>query len=845
MANSELTIGYDDGDIETNPSIGPSLQDLVDQRYSRRQALRSGASTAAVAVFGGSLLAACDDKLEGSDNTPPVVGGKSSGATSAGRVVTLTGTVTDDNAIVSQAFTQVSGPTVALSNANSGAATFIAPAVTASTNLVFRYTATDVKGASSTADITVAVAPPTLGFTAVARSLADTVVVPSGYTANVLYRLGDPIAATTPAYANNGSDTDFSTRAGDHHDGMSYFGLAATGTTRDANNSTRGLLVMNHENITRTYLHVAGPTSVNGARPTSEVVKEMECHGVSVVEVTRASNGSWSYVQGSSLNRRITPYTPTLFSGPVKGSALLFTAYSPDGTAGRGTINNCANGHMPWGTYMTCEENWAGYYRRDAGDNVRRAAALGAKSVQAFSRYGLSTSSGDTLRAGNYAWTTAAEQAAGQTLIAKFNATVDPTQPANGTGDFRNEPNQYGWCVEIDPYDPKSAPRKRTALGRMNHEGCCPGRAIAGVKPAFYMGDDAQNEYIYKFVSNTAWAAADATATDRLAIGDKYLDNGTLYVAKFNADGSGEWIALVFGQNGLTAANTLYPFADQADVLTHCRLAGDAVGATRMDRPEWTAVNPATGEMYCTLTNNSSRAPAQVDAANPRSYIDPKVNSTSRSTGNANGHIIRLREAGDTTEATRFTWDVYAFGAGSDLDATNINLSGLDATNDFSSPDGLWFGSPTNASGQVTPVLWIETDDGAYTDVTNCMLLAAMPGTVGDGGTRTITNTGVSATSTITTRIGKAPGTTLRRFLVGPVQCEITGIESTPDGRSLFVNIQHPGEDGSYDKPGSNWPPLPASGSTAISATAATTAGTRPRSATVVITKDDGGVVAL
>ncbi len=829
MANTDLTIGYDDGDIETNPSTGPSLQDLVDQRYSRRQALRGGASTAAVAVFGGGLLAACDDKATGIDNLAPVVAGRSSGATNAGRVVTLTGTVTDDDAIVSQAFTQVSGPTVALSGANTGTATFIAPAVSAATNLVFRYSATDSKGASSTSDITVAVSPATLGFNAVPKSLADALTVPAGYTATVLYRLGDPLNANTPAYANNGTDTGFSARAGDHHDGMSFFGLAATGTTPDSNNSTRGVLVMNHENISEQYLHPNGVTP-GAVRVTAEVVKEMECHGVSVVEVTRAATGAWSYVQASPLNRRVTPFTPMAFSGPVRGNPLLFTAYSPDGTAGRGTINNCANGMMPWNTYLTCEENWAGYFRRDAGDNARRTAALGAKAVQAFTRYGLNTGSGDALRAGNYSWTTAAEATSGQTLIGKFNATTNASQPTTGTGDFRNEPNQYGWCVEIDPYDPASTPRKRTALGRMNHEGCWPGRVIAGVKPAFYMGDDAQNEYIYKFVSNTAWSTADATAASRLAIGDKYLDAGTLYVAKFNADGSGEWIALVHGQNGLNASNPLYAFADQADVLTHCRLAGDAVGATKMDRPEWTAVNPATGEMYCTLTNNSSRAPAQVDAANPRSYIDRRVNGT-QSTGNANGHIVRLRERGDTTEATAFAWDVYAFGAGSDLDPTNINLSSLDASNDFSSPDGLWFGRPSNASGQVTPVLWIQTDDGAFTDVTNCMMLAAMPGVVGDGGTRTITNTGATATSTATTRIGKAPGTTLRRFLVGPVGCEITGVDSTPDGRSLFVNIQHPGENGNIANITSIWP--------------ATTAGSRPRSATVVITKDDGGVVAL
>jgi secreted PhoX family phosphatase len=386
----------------------------------------------------------------------------------------------------------------------------------------------------------------------------------------------------------------------------------------------------------------------------------------------------------------------------------------------------------------------------------------------------------------------------------------------------------------------------------MNHEGCEIGRTIAGVRPAFYMGDDAQNEYIYKFVSNTAWSAADADATDRLAIGDKYLDAGTLYVARFNADGSGQWMPLVFGQNGLTASNTTYPFASQADVLINARLAADVLGATRMDRPEWTAVNPATGEMYCTLTNNSSRTPATTDAANPRAYTDPKlpqgdvVNAdpptTAQATrGNANGHIIRLRETGDTSEATTFTWDNYAFGSGRDLDRQNINVSGLDDTNDFSSPDGLWFSLPSNVGGQTRPLLWIETDDGAYTDVTNCMLLVGIPGTVGDGGTRTINNTlttatNVTTTSTVTTRLGAAPGTNLKRILVGPKECEVTGIHSTPDGRSVFVNIQHPGENGGPNNTTSNWPAN--QGATAA-------AGVRPRSATIVLTRNDGGIVGL
>jgi uncharacterized protein len=820
---------YWDGDVDTNPSTAPHLNDLVARRYSRRQTLSGGISAMATAVFGSAALAACgEDK---SKYTVYVSAGDAI-ATSSGKTVTLVGSVTEGQA-KSTNWAQTGGPTVTLTGADTSRATFVAPAVSTATTLTFQFGGVSTDGLIGTATTSVTVAPNSLGFTAVNKSLADVVAVPAGYSVTVLYRLGDPISGSVPAYGNVGTDDNFAGRAGDHHDGMTYFGLAASGNAPDPSNNSRGMLVLNHENITEAYLHPNGPTYVGGARPTAEVVKEMECHGVSVVEIARGSSG-WAYVQSGALNRRITPYTPTTFSGPVSGSSLLFTAYSPTGVAGRGTINNCADGSTAWNTYLTNEENWAGYFRRDAGDNARRTAALGAKSVVAFNRYGLGTSSGDTLRGGNYGWTTAAPIAPGDTRIAKFNATVDPTQPASGTGDFRNEPNQYGWVVEIDPFDPSAAPRKRTALGRMNHEGCCPGRFIAGIKPAFYMGDDSRNEYIYKFVSATAWSAADASATNRLAIGDKYFDNGTLYVAKFNADGSGQWLPLVFGQGPLNGSNAAYAFADQADVLTHARLAGDALGATPMDRPEWTAVNPVTGEMYCTLTNNSRRTPGNTDAANPRAYVDPKTTG-GQSTGNANGHIIRLRETGDTSEATSFTWDIFAFGSGSDLDPANINLSGLDASNDFSSPDGLWFGRPTNVSGQGAPLLWIETDDGAYTDVTNCMLLAAVPGKVGDGTTKTITNTIGSATGTQTTRIGKAPGATLRRFLVGPKECEITGIDTTPDGKALFVNIQHPGEDGGPSNITSNWPQSQATG----------TGSGRPRSATIVITKDDGGVIGL
>jgi secreted PhoX family phosphatase len=815
--STRITIGYDDGDIDTNPSTGgQSLHTLIDQRYSRRAALLGGTRAAAFAVFGGAILAACGE--DESKTAGPTITAGASGETSSGRIVTLTGSTSNTAATAQSAFSQVSGPPVALTQGATGT-TFIAPSVAAATTLVFRYTATDTNGLTISTDTSVSITPATLGFAAVAKNKLDVVTVPEGYSVSVLYRLGDPIDAATPAYKNDGTDTNYATRAGDHGDALHWFGLAAAGSTRDDTSSTRGLLVMNHENINQRYLHVAGPTTPGGARPEAEALKEMECHGLSIVEVTRGTAGAWSYVQAGALNRRITPLTPMVINGPAKGSDLLKTAFSPTGVAGRGTINNCANGFTPWGTDLTCEENWAGYFRRNTGtDNPLRTT----KDVTSMTRYAVGSANGT----GNYSWSTVVPADATSTIYRRWDARVSG---ATATDDFRNEPYQFGWVVEIDPYDKSSVPRKRTALGRFNHEGCWPSNFVVGRKPAWYMGDDAQNEYLYKFVSATPWAEADASAADRLSIGDKYLDTGTLYVARFNADGSGSWSPLTFGSGPLTAGNATYPFADQADVVANARLAGDALGATRMDRPEWTAVNPVSGEVYLTLTNNSSRTTANTDAANPRAYLDPPNSSVS----NRNGHIIRLRETGDTSEALGFAWDIYAFGAGADLDPVNINLSGLDATNDFSSPDGLWFGRPSNASGKVTPVLWIQTDDSAYTDVTNCMMLAAMPGSVNDGSVKTISNGGRSQA----TRVGKAPGTALRRFLVGPIEAEITGVDSTPDGRTLFVNIQHPGEDGGPANITSHWPDTQATGTAA--------ATIRPRSATVVITKNDGGVVAL
>ena len=821
--------GYSDGDVDTNLSSNPTLESIVGERYTRRQTMFGGISALTVATLGTPFLAGCGGG-GGADNLAPVVSAGANATSSSGRVVTLLGMATDDRGIAATGWTQISGPPVTLTNANSSSATFLAPSVSSATDVRFLFSATDTKGLSTTAESTVTIQPAALGFTSVVKNRNDQVTVPAEYIVTVMTRLGDPIAGGVPAYANNGSDTNFANRIGDHGDALYWYGLSTT-AGRDDNGSVRGLMVQNHENLNEQYLHLNGPTNLTtGPRPEGEAIKEIEAHGVSVTEYRDSGNRAWGYVQDSNFNHRITPNTPVVFNGPVRGTDWLRTIFSPDGTRGRGTINNCANGHTLWGTNLTCEENWAGYFRRDNSGAGTDNAARTARELTALRRYGVNSN------IGNFAWSTASST---NDIFTRWDARA---KGASATADYRNEPNHMGWAVELDPYDKTQAPRKRTALGRFAHEGAWFGRFVPGKKLAVYLGDDSRREYLYKFVSNAAWDAADASVANRLAVGDKYLDSGTLYVARFSADGSGIWLPLVFGQVPNRAAigsEPVYVFADQTDILVNTRLAADAVGATPMDRPEWTATNNLTGEIYLTLTNNNAnlRPLNGTDAANPRHYNDPK--GTANQFGNPNGHILRLRETADDAAATSFNWDIYLFGADSaQADPANVNLSGLTASNDFSSPDGLWFARPQNASGLVKPVLWIQTDDGAFTDVTNNQMLAAMPGTTGDGGVKTITNVGAAGTAAQTTRVGAAAtGATLRRFLVGPIECEITGVDTTPDGRTLFVGIQHPGEAGPTAAPSSHWPDSQATGSAAASV--------RPRSAIVAITKADGGVVGL
>ncbi len=663
-----------------------------------------------------------------------------------------------------------------------------------------------------------------LGFSAVSKSLADTVVVPAGYTASVLYAMGDPLTASTPAFKNDGTDTDHENRAGDQHDGMEFFALSSTGMP-STTAADRGLLAVNHEatideKLSAFFLHPNGGT-MSLPRPALEVDKEMALHGLSVVEVRR-NGAKWEYLKDSAFNRRVHQQTDIEISGPVRGNALVVTKYSTNGTRIRGTLNNCGTGKTPWNTYLSGEENWAGYFTRGAADNAARG---NDKSVVSLNRYGRSQGA-----ASRHGWETGGtEDKYARWDISRKGASLD------GSDDYRNELNGMGYIVEMDAYDKTKSIKKRTALGRFAHESAVFGKPVAGQPLAVYMGDDSRNEYIFKFVSNAVWAAADATPLDRIATGDKYLDSGKLYVAKFAADGSGQWIELSIG-NPAIASYAGYKFADQADVLVNARLAGDAVGATKMDRPEWCSVHPGTGEIYFTLTNNSNRrvepsgsSQAAPDAANPRVYTDMK--GTTAQVGNPNGHIIRVKEGAAGSTATSFIWDIYLFGAESGAPAGTVNLSGLSADQDFSSPDGLAF-TPS------TGICWIQTDDGAYTDVTNCMMLAGVPGRVGDGKKVTLNYPRANgSTLSVDTYVGlAATQDTLKRFLVGPVGSEITGITETPDGKALFVNIQHPGETTAAanaadpSKYTSQWP-----------ANAGYGAGKRPRSATIVITKNDGG----
>ena len=684
-----------------------------------------------------------------------------------------------------------------------------------------------------------AAAPSALGFASVDKSLLDNVILPAGYQYTVLHATGDALDSALPAYSNRGIEADdWSRRVGDHHDGMDIYYIDSQGRYSEKE-TARAVLCVNHESSADAhFMHPNGQTSNRvsgkkfdqfgewdlGARPELEVLKEINHHGVSIVEIVKTSQG-WRIQKDSPLNRRITAQTPIRISGPRAQieniRQFMTTRWDTAGAMSRGTLNNCGHGKTPWGTYLGCEENWAFYFQTTSA-----GAALPANEVASRRRYGVAAvpPAAGVTKAVSQGWHTVS---ATDDRFARWNLAA---LGANAERDFRNEANTFGYNVEIDPLSPNSTPAKRVAMGRFAHEAAVCSLPKAGEPLAFYMGCDSRNEYIYKFVTTAVWDPRDV-GTGMVA-GDKYLSEGKLYAARFDANGQGEWLELTIADPRI-ANHSAYKFANQGDVLVNARHAADAVGATKMDRPEWGAVNPRNGEVYFALTNNSAanRTPTKVDAANPRAYTDPDGKKIA---GNPNGHIIRFKEAAQQATAKTFAWDIFLFGA--EEDSGDANLSGLTAKNAFSSPDGLWF-------SKATGICWIQTDDGAFTDETNCMMLAAIPGQVGDGGKVTVKNKmavgGAEQSGTQETFMGAALGEAkLRRFLVAPKGAEVTGITETADGRTLFVNIQHPGELSkalsSGEAPQSMWPGNQGYGVQG-----------RPRSATIVITRTDGGLIGL
>jgi len=561
-----------------------------------------------------------------------------------------------------------------------------------------------------------------LGFKAVAANALDTITVPEGYGWHIVTRWGEPMWSDAADFdpETRGTGASQERAFGDNNDGMALFV-----------DGDRHILAVNNEYTNRSIMYDNRASKLpEGA---DDVRKGKAAHGISVVEIAE-QNGQWSIVVDSTYNRRITADTPMNITGPARGHELLKTAADPSGTTSLGTWNNCGNGRTPWGTYLTCEENFNGYFSSSDPDY---------KPGAELKRYGVGN------KDAGYAWATADE---------RFDISKHP-----------NEPNRAGYIVEIDPLDPTSTPDKRTAMGRFKHENVEVVVANDGHVVA-YMGDDERGEFIYKFVS----AGKYAEGGDNRGL----LEDGRLFVAKFHDGGKGEWLELTPASTGM---------ASQAEICVHTRIAASAVGATTMDRPEWIAANPNKPEIYCTLTNNKNRGkkPNAGGDATPVGGPNPRK-------GNSYGQIVRWAPEGGDHAATGFSWDLFVL-AGNPTVHTDAYAGSKNVTADnmFNSPDGLAF----DANG----MLWIETD-GNYSNKGDFAGMGNNQMLVGDPETGEI-----------------------RRFLVGPKECEITGITWSPDRKTLFVGVQHPGERGNSH--------YPAGG------------GSVPRSTVVAITRDDGGLI--
>lgn len=575
-----------------------------------------------------------------------------------------------------------------------------------------------------------ALAASRLDFTGIPANTDDAITVPNGYSWHVVARWGDPLWSKGVPFDGKtmGTAADQALAFGDNTDGMELF------TDGKVN-----ILAVNNE-------YTTVPLSFgyrDSKKPETEddVRKCMAWQGVSIFEIAQAG-GKWEIVKDSKYNRRIMPTTEIEMTGPVRGHEFVKTAADSTGTKVFGTVNNCGAGRTPWGTYLTCEENFNNYFSSSDGEY---------KPTSEMKRYGI------TNKESGYNFRNVEE---------RFDISKHP-----------NEVNRFGYVVEIDPMDPTSTPKKRTAMGRFKHENAAVAVARNG-QVVVYLGDDERGEFLYKFVSDGKYAEG--------ANNTSLLETGKLYVAKFADDMTGEWIELTPASTGMGSVG---------EVLVNTRIAASKVKATTMDRPEWVAVNPLKSEAYLCLTNNSQRGskPNLGGDDTPATGPNPRK-------GNNYGQIIRwMPEGGDHT-ASKFKWDFFVLagnpavhkdqdlGVGAYAGSKNVTTDNM-----FNSPDGLKFDS--------RGILWIQTD-GAYSDKDDYAGMGNNQMLAGDPETGEI-----------------------RRFLVGPRECEVTGITWSPDKKTMFVGIQHPGEKAAGK---SHWPDGGES---------------TPRSAVIAITRDDGGIV--
>lgn len=570
-------------------------------------------------------------------------------------------------------------------------------------------------------------------FVALNHSIEDKLLVPEGYTHNIVIRWGDPVMPDVPefdleAQASGKQALQF----GYNCDFIAFMPLPSALET-----SSRGLLVVNHE-FTNAELMFPAWDGRRESKSREMVDIELAAHGMSIIEVERETTGRWHTVRNSPYNRRFTGETPLRLSGPAAGHRWLRTADDPTGTLVRGTLSNCAGGITPWGTVLSAEENFqACFGGSPAGIKDDQVKAM-------YRRYGVG--------ADRYGWTRYHD---------RFDVQKEP-----------HEPLRFGWVVELDPYDARSLPMKRTALGRVRHEAATMVLSRRGYA-VVYMGDDERFEYIYKFVSARRYNPANRAANLRL------LDTGTLYVARFREDGTGEWLPLVFGQGPLVSANG---FTSQACVLINTRYAADLLGATKMDRPEDIETHPHTGKVYAVMTNNTRRTPEQVDPANPRP-------------NNRHGHIIEIIEEAGEHAATRFRWDIFIACGDPSNPSDRAYYQGHRDVSWFSCPDNLVF----DDRGR----MWVTTDGQSSTIKKNDALYLVET----EGPHR-----------------GKA-----RMFLSGLPGAEICSPEPTPDNRTFFVAIQHPGLGSNCANPSSRFPDY--------------RVGIPPRPSIVAVYRQDGGKV--